>query len=155
MRNFGSGSNIKGKFDPFRDEGFQCNPGFGWIVHSSCVSGLFSKKVVFRKLGFSELEFEDDCRVLPTCVISALEAKRFSHKGCEAYLAHVIDTSIPKVTLERVPIVQEFSDVFSKDLPRLPLDRELEFGIDLFLELAPIYIPPYRMTPAELKELKT
>ena len=65
----------------------------------------FTKKVVFRKSRFSELEFEGDRRVLPTCMILALEAKRLLHKGCEAYLAHVIDTSISDVTLESVPIV--------------------------------------------------
>ena len=51
--------------------------------------------------------------------------------------------------------MQEFSDVFFKDLPRLPPDKELEFGIDLLFELALISILPYRMAPAELKELKT
>ena len=88
-------------------------------------------------------------------MISTLEAKRLLHKGCEAYLAHVIDTSTLKVTLESVPIVREFSDVFLKDLSRLPLDKELEFGIDLLLGSAPISIPPYRMALVELKELKT
>ena len=70
------------------------------------------------------MEFEDDRRVLPTCMISALEAKRLLHKGCETYLAHVIDTSTPKVTLEIVLVVRKFSDVFLKDLPRFPLDKE-------------------------------
>ena len=45
--------------------------------------------------------------------------------------------------------------MFLMVLPRLPLDKELEFSIDLFLGSAPISIPPYRMTPTELKELKT
>ena len=31
---------------------------------------------------------------------------------------------------------------------------ENDFGIDLFLDTQPISIPPYRMAPAELKELK-
>ena len=92
---------------------------------------------------------------MPTCVTSALEARRLLHKGCKAYLAHIIDTSILKVTLESVPIVREFSDVFLEDLPRLPPDRELEFGFDLLLGSCPIYIPSYRMAPVELKELKT
>ena len=62
----------------------------------------YIKKVAFRKLGFSKLEFYK----------RSLEAKRLLHKGCEAYLAHVIDTSTPKVTLESVSIVREFLDVF-------------------------------------------
>ena len=45
--------------------------------------------------------------------------------------------------------------MFLEDLPRLPLDRELEFGIDLLLGSVPISLPPYRMAPTELKELKT
>ena len=68
---------------------------------------------------------------LPTCVILALEVKRLMHKGCEAYLTHVIDTSTPKVTLESVPIVQEFSNLFFEALSGLQPDRELEFGIYL------------------------
>ena len=44
--------------------------------------------------------------------------------------------------------------MFLKDLSRFPSNRELEFGIELLSGLDLIYIPPYRMTPAELKELK-
>ena len=83
------------------------------------------------------MEFEDDRKVLPMCVILALEARRLLHKGCEAYLAHVIETSTPKVTLESVLVVQEFSDVFPEDLSRLSPNRKLEFGIDLLPRLAP------------------
>ena len=49
-------------------------------------------------------------------MILALEAKRLLHKGCEAYLAHVVDMSTPKVTLRSVPILQKFSDIFFKNL---------------------------------------
>ena len=83
----------------------------------------FTKKVVFQKSRFLKLKFEGDYRLLTTCVISALEAKRLLDRGCEAYLAHVLDTSILKVILESVSIVREFSDVFFKDLPRLLLDK--------------------------------
>ena len=79
----------------------------------------------------------------------------FYKKGCEASLAHVIDTSTPEATLESVPIVREFLDVYPEDLPRLPPNRELEFDIDLLPESAPISIPPYKMDLAKLKELKT
>ena len=134
---------------------------FDVILGMDCLSthrasvDYFTKKVVFRKPRFLKLKFEGDCRVLPTCVISALETKRLLHKGCEAYLAHVIDTSTSKVTLESVSVMREFSDVFLEDLPWLPLDRELEFGIDILLGSALISILPYRMALVELKELKT
>ena len=67
----------------------------------------------------------------------------------------MVETSTLEVTLESVPIVQEFSNVFLKDLPELPSDRELEFGINLLPGSVPISLPLYRMASTELKELKT
>ena len=67
-----------------------------------------------KKPGYPELEFVGDRRVLPTCVISALEAKRLLLKGCESYLTHVVDTLVTEVKLENVPIVCEFADVFQR-----------------------------------------
>ena len=77
------------------------------------------------------------------------------HKGYKAYLAHVINKSSSDVTLDNVPVVCEFLDVFPEDLLGLPLDKEFEFEIELLLGSAHVFIPPYRITPAELKELKT
>ena len=59
------------------------------------------------------------------------------------------------MTLEIVPIVLEFLDVFFEDLLGLPLDKKLEFCIDLLSETTFIFIPPYKMALTELKELKT
>ena len=129
--------------------------GMDWLSTHRSLVDCFTKKVVFRKLGFPKLEFVGDRRILPICVISALEAKRLLHKGCEAYLAHVVDTLTTKVTLKSVLIVREFSDVLHEDLLELPLDLELEIGIELLPRSALIFIPPNRMVPAELKELKT
>ena len=72
-----------------------------------------------------------------------------------AYLAHMIYKSSLEINLENVLVVCEFSDVFPEDLVGLPPDKELEFGIELLSRSTLISIPPYRMVPAELKELKT
>ena len=64
-----------------------------------------TKKIMFKKLGYLNLEFEGGRRLLCKCVISALKAKRFLHKGCEAYLTHVVDKSTLKVALDSVPVV--------------------------------------------------
>ena len=44
---------------------------------------------------------------------------------------------------------------FGASHPGLPPEREIDFPIDLVPSTAPISLPPYRMAPAELKELKT
>ncbi|XP_052882767.1 uncharacterized protein LOC128291610 [Gossypium arboreum] len=46
------------------------------------------------------------------------------------------------------------TDVFPEELPGLPPDREVEFAIEVHPGTTPISIPPYRMSPTELKELK-
>jgi len=51
-------------------------------------------------------------------------------------------------------VVCEFPDVFPKELPRLPPDREVEFAIELIPGTAPISRRLYRMPPNELAELK-
>ena len=43
---------------------------------------------------------------------------------------------------------------FPNDIAGLPLEREVESTIDLIPGTKPISIPPYRMAPAELRELK-
>ena len=56
--------------------------------------------------------------------------------------------------LGEIPVVKDFLDFFSEELPGLPLDRKIEFGIDVPLGTQPISISPYRMAPLELRELK-
>ena len=43
---------------------------------------------------------------------------------------------------------------FPDDIAGLPPEREVEFTIDLIPGTEPISIPPYRMAPTELRELK-
>ena len=56
--------------------------------------------------------------------------------------------------MDEIPIVREFPDVFLDDIAGLPSDIEVEFTIDFIPGIKPISIPPYRMAPAELRELK-
>ena len=65
--------------------------GMDWLSNHRASMDCFTNKIMLKKLGYLELEFEGDRRILPTCVILALEAKRLLHKGCEAYLVHMVD----------------------------------------------------------------
>ncbi|XP_075103718.1 uncharacterized protein LOC142178287 [Nicotiana tabacum] len=69
-------------------------------------------------------------------------------------IATVNDTRKETISIENVPVVREFFDVFPEELPGLPPVREIDFGIDLPPDTQPISIPPYRIAPAELKDLK-
>ncbi|XP_070035286.1 uncharacterized protein [Nicotiana tomentosiformis] len=86
--------------------------------------------------------------------ISYLKARKLVNNGCLAYIEYVRDIKVGSPVLESISIVKEFSDVFPDDLPGIPPDREIEFGIDTLLGTQQISIPPYRMAPQELNELK-
>ena len=76
-------------------------------------------------------------------------------KGCVGYLASIVDTTKNVVTeLADVRVVCKFPDVFPEELQGLPQDREIKFEIELLPGTAPMSKAPYRMAPAELKELK-
>jgi hypothetical protein len=54
----------------------------------------------------------------------------------------------------KVPVVNEFPNVFPEEFPGMPLDRDIEFVIELKPCTTPIYKTPYRMATPELAGLK-
>ncbi|XP_068338977.1 uncharacterized protein [Pyrus communis] len=74
--------------------------------------------------------------------------------GCQGYLAHVVLNDVAPNSMEDVKVVRHFPDIFPDNLPGLPPDRDVEFTIDLLLGTNHISLTPYRMAPAELRELK-
>lgn len=91
----------------------------------------------------------------PPYLISVTHARRLLSKGCRGYLCAVVTTSNESPNISDIPIVREFPEVFPVDLPGAPVDREIEFTIELVPGTQPISKAPYRMAPAEMKELKT
>ena len=76
-------------------------------------------------------------------------------KGCEAFLALVLNSKRGQVDVEKIPVVKEFPNVFPEELPRIPPEREVDLSIEVVHGTTPISRPPYRMAPTELKDLKT
>ncbi|KAK6154241.1 hypothetical protein DH2020_008489 [Rehmannia glutinosa] len=71
-------------------------------------------------------------------MISAMKARKMlKKKNCQGYLVSLVDTSTTELTPNDVSIVQEFLDVFAKDLPGIPPDRQVKFGIDWVPGAAP------------------
>ena len=87
-------------------------------------------------------------------LISNLKANEMMSKGLQCHLGSVndLDHDIPSIDL--VPVVNEFLNVFPEDLPRVPPLLKIDFGIDLERNTKSILITPYRIAPTEFKELK-
>ena len=98
--------------------------------------------------------FQGIIREIAPSLINVMTAWKMLRKGCQGYLAFVVDRRQKGTRMEDIPIVEEFPDVFQDDISCLPPDRAIEFVIELVPRTETISIPPYKMAPAELKELK-
>ena len=87
-------------------------------------------------------------------VISAATTRTMVRKGCEAYLEYMIDTKKVEPSLLDILTVCDYPDVFPKEFPGLPPQREIEFTIDVVQGATLTSITMYRMALVELKELK-
>ena len=128
--------------------------GMDWLSRHRAALDCYKKEVKFHRPGKLEVKFKGIRRELSFNIISAMAVQRMLRKGCQGYLAYVVETWKEGTMVDEIPVVKEFPDVFPDDIAGLPLDREVEFTIDLIPRTEPISIPPYRMTHVELRELK-
>nr|XP_027077125.1 uncharacterized protein LOC113700897 [Coffea arabica] len=112
------------------------------------------KMVEFCIPGEATLKLDVRGMIVSSALISGIRARKLLSRGARGYLAFLINTPGEKTKLEDIPVISEFPDVFSEELESLPPEREIEFKIDLVPGTTPISKTPYRMAPAELKELK-
>jgi hypothetical protein len=83
----------------------------------------------------------------PTCGETTLY---LPDQGC----THSCAFTMIESSVEKIPVVCDYPDVFPDELPGMPPDRDIEFAIELQPRTAPISKRPYRMPPAEFAELK-
>ena len=128
--------------------------GMDWLSRYRATLDCYKKEVKLHRPGKLEVKFRGMRRELSSNMISAMAAQRMLRKGCQGYLAYVVETEKEGTLVDEIPVVREFPDVFPDDIASLPPEREVEFTIDLIPGTKPISIPAYRMAPAELRELK-
>ncbi|XP_071905687.1 uncharacterized protein [Coffea arabica] len=104
--------------------------------------------------GKATLKLDVRGKLASSALISGIRIRKLLSKGPQGYLAFLINTLGDKVNLEDMLIVKDFPDVFPEELEFLPPERDIAFKIDVIPGVVPISKTPYRMAPAELKELK-
>ncbi|KAJ9539085.1 hypothetical protein OSB04_031818 [Centaurea solstitialis] len=112
--------------------------GFRPLIHltSKKVDRVYSIELVDG----SELEAED---VIPDCTLSLAGELYMKEKK----------SKIKK--LEDNPVVRNYPEVFPDELPGLPPTKQVEFRIDLIPGAAHVAKAPYRLAPAEMRELSS
>ena len=66
----------------------------------------------------------------------------------------LIDKPSKVVSIEEIPVVRDYPDVFPSELPGMPPERTVEFRIDLVPGARPIAKAPYRLARPFQEELK-
>ena len=128
--------------------------GMDWLSQHQAIVDCRMKRVNLRTLKEDEVTFIGERSNHFSNVISTATARTIVRKGCEAYLAYLIETEKARPSVSDVPTGSDYSDVFPEEFPGLPPPREIEFTIDVVLGATPAPITPYRMAPVEIKELK-
>ena len=138
---------------PFHE--FDSILGMDWLSKHWAIVDCDKKIVVLNCSKLSEVTIHGSRSGPVSNVISAMQARRFLRKGCEAFLALVLDSKRGQVNLEDIPVIKEFSYVFLEELSGLPPEREVDMSIEVLHGTTPISRAPYHMDPIELKDLKT
>jgi hypothetical protein len=111
--------------------------GMDWLSKHNGLIDCAKKAVRLTPNGGKELEY-----VVENLVTDKATSNRI-------VLNHLVAAS----TLD-IRTVSEFLDVFPKELPGMPPDREIEFVIELVPGTAPVFMRPYRMAANQLAEFK-
>nr|GFC28172.1 putative reverse transcriptase domain-containing protein [Tanacetum cinerariifolium] len=134
---------------------FDVSIGMDWLRRCHTVI-VCDEKLVRIPYGNETLTFHgnesSNGRESRLTVISCSKAQEYMTKGCQIILAQISakkeeDKSEGK-QLEDVPIIQDYREVFPKDLPGLPPVRPVEFQIDLIPGAAHVARAPYRLAPS-------
>jgi hypothetical protein len=108
--------------------------GMDWLEENGAQIDCKEKTVSLRNPGGGRIVYQDD-----------------KHAHIEVQLQL---NTLKEAKLEDIPVVNEFQDVFPRELRGMSPDRDIEFTIDLIPGTAPIAQAPYKMGPKELVELK-
>ncbi|XP_071917105.1 uncharacterized protein [Coffea arabica] len=135
-------------------KGYDVIIGMDFLAHYHAKLDCRAKVVEFWIPGKATLKLDVKGRLASSAMISGVRARKMLYKGAQGFLTFLINAPSDQVKLKDVPVVREFPDMFLEELKTLPPEREMEFKIELVPGMAPISKTPYRITPAELKELK-
>ena len=99
---------------------FDVKLGMDWLSQHKVVVDCRTKRVTLRTPSGEEVTFISERSNHLSNVISAAIARMMVQKGCEAYLAYVIDKKKVEPSLSDIPTVCDYPDVFPEEFSGLP-----------------------------------
>ena len=108
---------------PLEIHGFDIILGMDWLSFHRALIDCELKRIVFHSFDYSRLVFEGVDIMPPPYLISSMQARRLIQKENHAFLCSIIDTHVCPPSLEDIHVVQNFSNVFSNELPGSLVDQ--------------------------------
>ncbi|XP_050876686.1 uncharacterized protein LOC127080409 [Lathyrus oleraceus] len=118
--------------------------GMNWLEFNHVYINCYNKSVRFLTTG----EEEEDA------FLSTRELKELLEVEAHVFALFAALSVKSQAMVDELQIVQDFPKVFPYDISDVPLEREMEFSIDLVPSTRPVSMAPYRMFTSELEELK-
>ncbi|XP_070034228.1 uncharacterized protein [Nicotiana tomentosiformis] len=108
---------------------FEVILGMDWLSPYHSILDFHVNTITLEMLEFPRLEWKGSSVSVSSWVIFFLKARHMAEKHCLAYLDYVRYITAESPTIDSVPVVREFSDVFPSDLAGVPLDHYINFYI--------------------------
>ena len=107
--------------------------GMDWIEKYRFVLNLFEKTFNFIDENGENKMVRGIPKKVITRKIYAFQLIKCARKGCSLFIVHITETNDDetKPSLEDLPLLNEFKDIFLEEIPRLTLKRDFEFTIEL------------------------
>ncbi|XP_057745124.1 uncharacterized protein LOC130962992 [Arachis stenosperma] len=122
--------------------------GFDWLSKNRVLLDCFKWTIRFMPEG------ENGAVVATRYYLNSVMV-HCNGEECQGYILLAANALGDAQNLDQIPVVRDFPEVFPEDIPEFPLQREIEFPIELVSGARSVSIAPYRMASIELTELKT
>jgi hypothetical protein len=124
-----------------------------WLESHRAMVDCFAKRVLCIDDEGRLVEIHGVRRKVSLRFISTMKVKHCMRKFFRLYVVEAVNEG-KGLSLDKYLVLSEFKDVFTKELLGLPLEREIDFTIELKLGVEPISKNLYKMTGSELCELQ-
>lgn len=116
--------------------------GMDWLSYYHAVMDCFSKIVTLAMTDIPLVMWQEAVSHKSKGIILYVYARRLISKGYESSLAYICDTHVESSTLDSIPVVYKFPEVFLDNMPAIAPDHDIEFVINLEPGTRPISTTP-------------
>eukprot|EP00253_Pinus_taeda_P012458 PITA_12458 len=130
--------------------------GMDWLEKHWSLVDCKTKVIYYRDQQGNRKQMQGIKQPVQVRPITANQLIKCIRKRCQVYAIQVgyANSKDKSISLNSIPVIQEFTDVFPEEIPGLPPRRNIDFTIELIPGAAPVSRAPYRMSTPELTELK-